>query len=432
MTANRAGLASDEAHAFDKNGNRTSGGSVPTIQNRLTSDGTYTYTYSTRGNVQTKSRTGEHISYSWDVRDRLASATYRTASGGTITKKVEYVYDLNDRRILKRVDSDGGGPLPQVITQYIFDGDDVVLELNVPIDFNPPTITHRYLHGPAVDQILADETASGTLWPLADYQGTVRDLVDSTGKSKNHWNYDSFGKLLSEHAPKVDTLLGYAGMTRDEETGLYGTPARPYDPATGKFLSEDPSGLADGVNVYAYVHNDPMNATDPTGLATQYLAQLHGSAPSTYLRQSLDYDDNAWLDDALAGWYRQQQLDDAANGIRQTYRDAIIEQNAIHRQFTQGLEGIRYGVEQQSIAVANAWSRRLDGLQTGLDAAGLIPVVGEVADFGSAALAFARGDNVGGSLSLAAMVPGFGWGSAAAKRLSENYIYVLTRYLNGG
>jgi hypothetical protein len=42
-----------------------------------------------------------------------------------------------------------------------------------------------------------------------------------------------------------------------------------YDPKVGRFLSEDPSGLADGVNVYAYVHNNPMNNVDPTGLSSR-------------------------------------------------------------------------------------------------------------------------------------------------------------------
>ena len=38
------------------------------------------------------------------------------------------------------------------------------------------------LHDPEIDQILADESAGGqVLWALADNQGTVRDLVDSTG-----------------------------------------------------------------------------------------------------------------------------------------------------------------------------------------------------------------------------------------------------------
>ena len=36
-----------------------------------------------------------------------------------------------------------------------------------------------------------------------------------------------------------------------------------------RFLSEDPIGLAGGLNVYTYTSNSPLNHTDPSGLATR-------------------------------------------------------------------------------------------------------------------------------------------------------------------
>lgn len=45
----------------------------------------------------------------------------------------------------------------------------------------------------------------------------------------------------------------------------------PYDPSVGRFLTEDPLGFEAGINFYAYVNNNPINANDPTGLTTYYI-----------------------------------------------------------------------------------------------------------------------------------------------------------------
>jgi uncharacterized protein RhaS with RHS repeats len=52
----------------------------------------------------------------------------------------------------------------------------------------------------------------------------------------------------------------------DATAGLYYVRARWYDADMGRFISEDPIGLAGGINNYALAANDPVNQGDPTGL----------------------------------------------------------------------------------------------------------------------------------------------------------------------
>ena len=65
--------------------------------------------------------------------------------------------------------------------------------------------------------------------------------------------------------PRCATAARYL----DTETGLDHDRARYYDPSLARFISEDPIGLAGGINPYAYAGNDPVNGTDPSGLLTQ-------------------------------------------------------------------------------------------------------------------------------------------------------------------
>ena len=274
----------NEFYTYDANGNRISSslhGSeyVTGPGNRLLSDGAYTYDYDDEGNLiqRTEIATGEVREFQWDYRNRLIAITDRD-SANLESQKVEYTYDVFDRRITKSVDTS-----PQdaaaVLTHFVYDGSDVHLEF---IDddgtdgADPLSLDIRYLHGPEVDQVLAQERSSSEIaWHLADKFGTIHDLVDNDGNVVNHLTYDSFGNVVSETNPDLGNRYGFTGRELDRETGLYFYRARYYDSTTGSFLSSDPIGFSGGdANLYRYVRNDPANHQDPTGLVIDTIADV--------------------------------------------------------------------------------------------------------------------------------------------------------------
>ena len=276
----------DESYAYDANGNRTNTGYTTGTNNQVTSDGTYNYTYDDEGNrtSRTKISDSTKVEYTWDHRNRLTDVVFMT-SGGTVTKKIQYQYDVFDRRIGKKIDADGNGTYESA-TYWVYDDagkrdpntgtslDDIVLEFNDADGDGTglATLTTRYLHGPQFDQVLASETPSGNVvtWALADHQGTVRDMVryaSGTTTVVNHRKFDAFGNLTAESDSSIKFLFSYTGRECDADAGLYYYRARWYDAKIGRFISEDPIGFAAGdTNIIRYVGNSTPNAKDPTGL----------------------------------------------------------------------------------------------------------------------------------------------------------------------
>ena len=261
------------AQQQDLNGNRSSASFGSTSQtygapgpgNRLTTDGQYTYTYDNEGNLTSKWGYENSVlttySYSWDFRNRMASASVNR--GGTTTSET-FTYDVFDRRIGMQV---GSG----AIQWTVYDG------ANAYADFTGQTLTTRYLYGNEPDQLLARTDANGnsTAWYLTDNIGSIRQIVDANGNSLYHVNYFTFGGIVpgSESGSGGDRFK-FAGREWDGIIGLYYNRARYYDPNAGRFISEDPSGFSAGdTNLYRYVLNGPAIATDPSGFVLSSLCR---------------------------------------------------------------------------------------------------------------------------------------------------------------
>lgn len=282
LTAADHSYQTDETYAYDANGNRTNSGYTTGTNNRLTSDGTFNYTYDAEGNRtrQTTIASGAYVDYVWDYRNRLTTVTSKTSAGVT-TKQVAYTYDVFDRRISKRVDDNGDSTFDRAY-RYVYDSTgksdgitDVSLDDIVFVFDDTGALLNRYLHGPAVDQLFADENSLGeVLWALSDNQGTIRDWAKynsatNTTSIVNHLKFDSFGRITSQSDPTRTVLYAYTGREWDADPGLFYYRTRWYDPTVGRFIGEDPLGFAAGdTNVSRYVGNNVANAMDPSGLAS--------------------------------------------------------------------------------------------------------------------------------------------------------------------
>jgi RHS repeat-associated protein len=236
----------NEAYAYDAVGNRTSShrsanyGYQPF--NRLTSTDTASYLYDNNGNLTSKSTGTGTTQFQWDYENRLTQVV--TPSSGSAT----YKYDALGRRI-QRAPSNGAS------ANFTYDDQDVVR------DKNSDGTTVDYLNGPGVDNKIWQKGATQYYFSQ-DHLGSTTALTNTSGVLVERETYDAYGNSNAS----ANTRYGYTGRERDSLTGLMYYRARWYDAQVGRFISEDPIGLSGGMNQFAYVHSNPQNSTDPSGL----------------------------------------------------------------------------------------------------------------------------------------------------------------------
>ncbi len=244
------------AYTYDTNGNRLNGPGLVTdavydARDRLFTYGSYTYTYTENGELQTKTDGVNTTTLSYDAFGNLRTVEQ---PDGTV---IGYLVDGQNRRIGKTrnaileqgfVYANSSRPVAELdasnnIVSLFFYGS----RSNVPDMIYKNGVPYRI---------------------ITDLLGSPRLVVNALNGVDiiQHMDYDEFGKVVLDTNPGFQPF-GFAGGLYDPETGLTRFGFRDYDAETGRWTSKDPILFSGGdTNLYGYVLNDPVNLSDSLGL----------------------------------------------------------------------------------------------------------------------------------------------------------------------
>ncbi len=206
--------------------------------NRITAYDGRTFTYNPDGQL-----TGDGLrSYTWNARGQLTGLT----KAGTAST---FGYDPLGGRVSKTI---GGST-----SRSLSDGSNPLVEQN------GSGATTATVATSGLDEFLTRTESGTTQVYLTDALGTVVGLAKTDGTVATTYAYDPNGTPTAYGSTSSNPYT-FTGRENDG-TGLLYYRDRYYDPQTGRFISQDPSGVAGGTNLYQYALSSPTAYTDPTG-----------------------------------------------------------------------------------------------------------------------------------------------------------------------
>jgi RHS repeat-associated protein len=219
---------------------------------RITGFAGCSYATDTDGNVVSRTCGTQTLILKWTADARLDTVIV----GGTT---IGYWYDAAGRLVRKDVN---GTPQSYVL----WGGDNVLAELSG--SATSEVAEYSYY---AVDRLHALVVGGHAYYAHTDVLGNVVALTDSTAHPQRSYKYDAWGELTggTDNLPfgNVDRPRWKGALWLGPEVDLYYLRNRWYEPQTGRFLSEDPEGPKGGINPYLFAGDDPIDGSDPHGLA---------------------------------------------------------------------------------------------------------------------------------------------------------------------
>jgi len=263
-----------QGFTYDKLGNRltlseprddaTTTYTYDNVTNELATINSVSVTYDAAGN-QTADHRG--YTYAYDYENRLIEIT----EGETTI--AEFTYDALGRRIVK-VDS-----IASETTRYHYNADWQVL-----CEKDDTGDTQRwFVYGNYIDEVLlmVDTTGQSDVdyYYTSDHLYSPAALLDDTGDVLERYEYDAYGELRyldadfttkASQSSAYDNPYYFTGRRLDTldngDLKLQHNRHRTYDPETGRWLTQDPIGYKDGMNLYQYAMSAPIRFSDPYGL----------------------------------------------------------------------------------------------------------------------------------------------------------------------